>query len=132
MTTQTTPQKSSITQRLRTNLRRSVGVTTATQLVWLNGFYGCQPSHSKLKLHQSEAKEAIFVNRLVRKIKSVQESTSFIKVHSTVALSANGHLCCHISLIEHNFATYQISSKSVKLFRKCEELTTESDKALSQ
>ena len=27
--------KSSIKQRLRTDLRRSVGVTTATQLVWL-------------------------------------------------------------------------------------------------
>ena len=37
MTTQTTPQKSSITQRLRTDLGRSVGVTTATQLVWLTG-----------------------------------------------------------------------------------------------
>ena len=46
MTTQTTPQKSSITQRLRTDLGRSVGVTTATQLVWLNGFYERQPSHS--------------------------------------------------------------------------------------
>ena len=32
MTTQTTPQKSSIKQRLRTDLGRSVGVTTATQL----------------------------------------------------------------------------------------------------
>ena len=35
--TQTTPQKSSIKQRLRTDLGRSVGVTTATQLVWLTG-----------------------------------------------------------------------------------------------
>ena len=33
--TQTTSQKSSIKQRLRTDLGRSVGVTTATQLVWL-------------------------------------------------------------------------------------------------
>ena len=31
VTTQTMPQKSSITPRLRTDLRRSVGVTTATQ-----------------------------------------------------------------------------------------------------
>ena len=30
--------KSSITQRLRTGLGRSVGVTTVTQLVWLTGF----------------------------------------------------------------------------------------------
>ena len=32
--------KRSITQRLRTDLGRSVGVTTATQLVWLNRFTG--------------------------------------------------------------------------------------------
>ena len=37
VTTQTTPQKSSIKQRLRTDLGRSVGVTTVTQLVWLTG-----------------------------------------------------------------------------------------------
>ena len=37
VTTQTTPQKSSIKQRLRTDLGRSVGVTKATQLVWLTG-----------------------------------------------------------------------------------------------
>ena len=44
-TTQTTPQKSSITQRLRTDLGWSVGVITATQLVWLTGLQA-QPSHS--------------------------------------------------------------------------------------
>ena len=32
--------KSSITQRLWTDLGRSVGVTTATQLVWFTGFTG--------------------------------------------------------------------------------------------
>ena len=37
--------KSSITQRLRTDLGRSVGVTTATQLVWLTWFMG-QLSHT--------------------------------------------------------------------------------------
>ena len=35
-----TPPKTSITQRLRTDLRRLVGVTIATQLVWLNRFTG--------------------------------------------------------------------------------------------
>ena len=40
VTTHTTPQKSSIKQRLRTDLGRSVGVTTATQLVWLTWFTG--------------------------------------------------------------------------------------------
>ena len=37
--------KTSITQRLRTDLGRSVWVTTATQLVRLNRFTGSQPSH---------------------------------------------------------------------------------------
>ena len=36
--------KTSITQRLRTELGRSVGVTIATQLVWLR-FTGSKPSH---------------------------------------------------------------------------------------
>ena len=39
VTTQT-PQKGSIKQRLRTDLGRSVGVTTATQLVWLTWYTG--------------------------------------------------------------------------------------------
>ena len=38
-------QKSSIKQQLRTDLGRSVGVTTATQLLWLTWFTG-PPSHS--------------------------------------------------------------------------------------
>ena len=37
-TIQTKPQKSSITQRLRTDLGRSVGVTKTTQLVWFYRF----------------------------------------------------------------------------------------------
>ena len=37
--------KSSIKQQLRTELGRSVGETTATQLVWLTGFTG--PAHRK-------------------------------------------------------------------------------------
>ena len=40
-----TPTKTSITQRLRNDLGRSVGVTIATQLVWLNRFTGSQPPH---------------------------------------------------------------------------------------
>ena len=40
-----TPPKTSITQRSRTDLGRSVGVTTATKLVWLNRFTGSRPSH---------------------------------------------------------------------------------------
>ena len=45
VTTQTTPQKCSIKQQLRTDLGRSVEVTAATQLVWLTWFTG-QPFHS--------------------------------------------------------------------------------------
>ena len=37
--------KSSITQRLRTDLGRSVGVTTATQLVWLTGLRANLPTN---------------------------------------------------------------------------------------
>ena len=38
--TKKTATKNSITQRLRTDLERSIGVTTATQLVWLTWFTG--------------------------------------------------------------------------------------------
>ena len=37
--------KTSITQQLRTDLGRSVGVTEATKLVWLNRYIESQPSH---------------------------------------------------------------------------------------
>ena len=50
VTTQTTPQKSSITQRLRTDLGRSVGVTTATQLVWLTGLRAYLPTNRNNRL----------------------------------------------------------------------------------
>ena len=40
-----TPPKTSITQRLRTDLGRSGRVSIATQLVWLNRFMGSQPFH---------------------------------------------------------------------------------------
>ena len=40
-----TSRKTSITQRLRTDLGRSVGVILTTQLVRLNRFTGSQPSH---------------------------------------------------------------------------------------
>ena len=37
--------KTLITQRLRTDLGRSVGVTAVTPLVWLNWFTNAQPSN---------------------------------------------------------------------------------------
>ena len=44
-----TPPKTSITQQLRTDLGRPVGVTIATQLVWLNRFTGSQSFHQPQK-----------------------------------------------------------------------------------
>ena len=50
VTTQTIPQKSLITQRLRNDLGWSAGVTTATQLVWLTWFTGPTfPLHATAK-----------------------------------------------------------------------------------
>ena len=40
-----TTQNTSITQRWRTDLGRSVGVTTVIQLVWLHQFTGYQPTN---------------------------------------------------------------------------------------
>ena len=50
VTTQTTPQKSSIKQRLRTDLGRSVGVTKATQLVWLTDLRAHLPTNRNSRL----------------------------------------------------------------------------------
>ena len=49
-TQQSTQQKSSIKQRLRTDLGRSVGVTTATQLVWLTGLRAHLPTNRNSRL----------------------------------------------------------------------------------
>ena len=45
-----TPPKTSITQRLRADLGRSVWATIATQLVRLNQLTGSQPYHSPQQL----------------------------------------------------------------------------------
>ena len=45
-----TQPKTSIKQRLRADLGRSVGVTIATHLMWLNQLTGSQPSHSPQQL----------------------------------------------------------------------------------
>ena len=45
-----TPPKTSITQRLRIELGRSVGVTIAIQLVWLSQLTGSQLSYSSQQL----------------------------------------------------------------------------------
>ena len=50
VTTQTTPQKSSIKQRLWTDLGRSVGVTKATLLVWLTGLRAHLPTNRNSRL----------------------------------------------------------------------------------
>ena len=56
--------KNSITQRLRTDLGRSVGVTIATQLVWLNQLKGSQPSHSPQQLCDRGHKHAGVIGTL--------------------------------------------------------------------
>ena len=45
VTTQTTPQKSSIKQQLQTDLGRSVGVTKATKMVWLTDLLAHLPTN---------------------------------------------------------------------------------------
>ena len=59
-----TPPKTSITQRLRTDLGRPVGVTTATQLVYLNRLTGSLPSHSPQQLCIREHEHAGIILQL--------------------------------------------------------------------
>ena len=60
-----TPQKIWITQRLRTDLGRSVGVTIATQLMWLNRLTGSQPSHSQqLHIIEDTNMQVLFYSQL--------------------------------------------------------------------
>ena len=54
--------KSSITQRLRTDLGRSVGVTTATQLVWLTGLRAHLPTN-----HNSRVIKRTYISKIVNK-----------------------------------------------------------------
>ena len=61
-----------ITQRLRTDLGRSVGVTAVTPLVWLNGFYGRQPSYSP----QRQCNQT----NMARKKYCLQYKQTFIKI----------------------------------------------------
>ena len=60
VTTQTTPQRSSIKQRLRTDLGLSVGITTATQLVWLTWFTG-PPFHSPQQPCNQKDTQSLFL-----------------------------------------------------------------------
>ena len=57
-----TPPKTSITQRLRTDLGRSVGVTTVIQLLWLNRFTGTDESNSMdhMSVSDNESLSTIF------------------------------------------------------------------------
>ena len=60
----TCQHKISITQRLLTYLGRSVGVTIATQLVWLNQLRGSQRSHSPQQLCNRGHKHAGIILQL--------------------------------------------------------------------
>ena len=70
MTTQTTPQKSSIKQQLRTDLGRSVGVTTATQLVWLTGLRAHLPTPRNSRVKDTHLKRHIDVYCIVYVIRN--------------------------------------------------------------
>ena len=48
--------KTFIKQWLQTDSKRSVGVTTAIQMMWLNGFMTFQPSHQSQKLCNQKKK----------------------------------------------------------------------------
>ena len=86
--TQTTPQKSSIKQRLRTDLGRSVGVTTATQLVWLTWFTGptfpLPATAVQSKGHTFKGKsKSIQFNKVIIKIERCPCSTTlYLKVNA--------------------------------------------------
>ena len=57
----------SMTQLLRSDLERSVGVKTATQLVWLNWFTGNQSSYlPQQPCYQREKKEEIWLNPVTK------------------------------------------------------------------
>ena len=64
VTTQTTSQKSSIKQRLRTDLGRSVGITKATQLVWLTGLRAHLPTNRNSRVIK-RTKNGVYMNTLV-------------------------------------------------------------------
>ena len=51
-----TQQKTSITQRLRTDVGWSIGVTIVAQVVWVNQFTGSEPSHLSQKLFYQKHK----------------------------------------------------------------------------
>ena len=60
LTTQTTSNKSSIKQRLQTDLGRSVGVTKATQLVWFTRFTGPNlPTHRNSRVIEDKNMQMI-------------------------------------------------------------------------
>ena len=60
MTTQKVT-KTSITQRLRTDLGRSVGVTTATKMVWINRLRDPYLSTNLTKLYNQNDKQISMV-----------------------------------------------------------------------
>ena len=92
-----TPTKTSITQRLRTDLGRSVGATTITQLVCLNWSKGSQPSHLPQKLsyqkdtHSHISKyQGMFViqsqEKMVLTLEKMQVPNGIVKMYGGVSV----------------------------------------------
>ena len=73
--------KTSIKQRSRTNLGRSVGVTTVIQLVWLNQFTGTSlPTNLKGRLiKRTQNKSKSNQNNPQIKSKQIHDTTNFRK-----------------------------------------------------
>ena len=81
--------KSSITQGLPTDLGRSVGVTTATQLVWLNFFTGPTKKHITFRMDGSTTGRTrtpldhnVILN--IRKVVEICDHYPFIKLSGCI------------------------------------------------
>ena len=94
VTTQTTPQKSSIIQRLRTDLGRSVEVTTATQLVWLTGLRAHLPTNRNSRLIKRTQKQKT-------KTKNIKTKTLLYDNHTTKCKSNHIGMHCHSGIYHH-------------------------------
>ena len=94
VTTQTTPQKISITQRMRNDLGRSVEVNTVTQPLWLTGLR-TQPSHSpqqscnKKDTHLKCVNKLPFIKYYVPVDNKVKKAIFSVKVTVKVRRSSN-------------------------------------------
>ena len=99
MTTQTTPQKSSNKQRLRTDLGRSVGITTANQLLWLSGLRAQLPHSPQQPCNQKDT-HLKFINKppyidnkpATPSGEVIKSNTQSVYVHITTSLNKHKNM----------------------------------------